>query len=126
VAGNALLGLYRMGDAASLPQIFRMAERSEYEFRSTAAWVMGSTGDARFATALAGLLNDPESRVRENAFKGLKLIKSARGTLLSKPALRLSVLGFGQEQDTANLTVVVQENCPMQDDHETEADSNGG
>jgi len=109
VMGNALLGLYRMGDTASLPLIFQMAKRPEFEFRSTAAWVMGSTGDARFAMALAGLLKDSESRVRENAFRGLKLVRIGRDAALSKPLLRMSVLRFSQEQNTANLTVVVQD-----------------
>jgi len=117
VMGNALLGLYRMGDTASLPLIFQMAKRQEYEFRSTAAWVMGSTGDARFAAALASLLNDPESRVRENAFRGLKRVRIARDAALSKPALRMSVLRFSQEQNTANLTVVVQDGSGNASEH---------
>jgi hypothetical protein len=109
VMGNALLGLYRMGDTASLPLIFQMAERPEYEFRSTAAWGMGATGDARFATTLASLLTDPEGRVRENAFRGLKLVRTARDTAFLRPALRMCVLGFSQEQSRASLTVVVQD-----------------
>jgi hypothetical protein len=109
VAGNALLKLYEQGDTAAIPLIFQMAERPEHEFRSTAAWVMGSTGDSRFANALSGLLQDSEAAVRTNAFRGLKLIKTALAASGATPELQLSSVSFQQKEDAANLAVVVQD-----------------
>jgi hypothetical protein len=109
VAGNSLLKLYEHGEAAAIPLIFQMAERPEFEFRSTAAWVMGSTGDSRFANALSGLLQDREARVRTNAFRGLKCIKTALAASGETPDLQLSFVAFRQTEDTANLGVVVQD-----------------
>jgi len=111
VIGNALLGLYRLGDVDVLPHIFQMAERPEPEFRSSAAWVMGATGDSRFAKAIVNLLQDPETLVRTNALTALQCIKTARSTACEKPGLRVSVVGFKQEESHSTLMVVVQDSA---------------
>src|SRR5581483_2076277 len=60
VAGNAVLGLYRLGDCAMITEILELAVHESAMFRATAAWVMGETGDPRFTEALAALLRDPQ------------------------------------------------------------------
>lgn len=77
VAGNALLGLYWLGDCSVIPEILKMAAHDSSLFRSTAAWVMGETGDPRFTEALAGLIKEPNNAVRKRGFAALGQIKAA-------------------------------------------------
>lgn len=77
VVGNALLGLYYLGEACSLTNIANLAEHEFSLFRSTAAWVMGATGDPRFTDALRRLISETDSLVRKRTFMALKRIKAA-------------------------------------------------
>lgn len=114
VAGTALLGLYQLGDCSVLPLVFQTAERSEAAFRTTAAWIMGTTGDARFAQSLAGLVVDPEATVRKAAFTARRNLKIALDKALARPALRLSVVASTQEDNRSSLTVVAQDSAGHQ------------
>ena len=107
VAGNALLALYRLGDCTSIPEVVRMSDHGSALFRSSAAWVMGETGDPRFTEVLARLLREPNTAVRARAMSALGKIKRtvaqarqapqwlASGLLLEcdpqKPARRLQL-----------------------------------
>ncbi len=53
VAGNAVIGLYRIADLESINQILRMAQSDDPAFRLTAIWAMGETGDPRFLPYLS-------------------------------------------------------------------------
>jgi hypothetical protein len=77
VAGNAIVGLYRLGDHSMIPEIAALARHDSALFRSTAAWVMGATGDPRFTEMLAGLLREPHGVVRKRAFAALGSIRAA-------------------------------------------------
>lgn len=88
VAGNALLGLYRLGECAAIPDILAMAGNPSAMFRSTAAWVMGESGDSRFSEAAAAMLRDADPTVRKHAFSALGRIKE--GTPRTEPELRVS------------------------------------
>lgn len=77
VAGNALLGLYLAGHSSVIPGIVKMAASEDPLFRATAAWLMGETGDPRFAEILVRMLVDPNGRVRKRAFAALSRIKAA-------------------------------------------------
>ncbi len=77
VVGNALLGLYQLGDCPAIPQILKMAEHDSARFRATAAWIMGETGDPRFTKALARLLGEPHVTVRTRAFAALGQVRAA-------------------------------------------------
>ncbi len=83
VVGNALLGLYYAGDAAVLADFTKLALHESMIFRSTAAWIMGESGDCRFTDSLRRLLSDPDSVVRKRAFAALSRIKATN----SQPAL---------------------------------------
>lgn len=69
VVGNALLGLYRQGEAGCIPLIVSMTSHSEEKFRATAAWVIGETGDDRFRECLSPLLEESSLLVRRNALQ---------------------------------------------------------
>jgi HEAT repeat protein len=77
VAGNALTALCRIGDNSVIPDILKMAEHESALFRSTAAWVMGESGDPRFTETLAGLMRDTNAAVRSRALSALGRIKAA-------------------------------------------------
>jgi hypothetical protein len=53
VAGNAVIGLYRIADLESINEILRMAHSADPAFRLTAIWAMGETGDPRFLPYLS-------------------------------------------------------------------------
>ena len=89
VLGNALLGLYRVGDAAVIEHIFLMAQDPRDLHRSTAAWVMGRTGDLRFQPTLVILIRD-SAQVRSNAFRALCSINQAKARLARAPVVHLS------------------------------------
>ena len=77
VAGNALLGLYRLGDPSTIPELFQMAVHESPRFRATAAWVMGEAGDPRFVKALGRMLGESNALVRTRAFSALGRVKAA-------------------------------------------------
>jgi HEAT repeats len=79
VAGNAILGLYRLGDSAMIPEVMELAQHESAMFRATAAWVMGESGDPRFTEILASLMRDPNAILRKRAFSALGSIRAAVG-----------------------------------------------
>jgi hypothetical protein len=77
VVGNALLGLYYLGESSVLSDVAKMAASESPLFRASAAWLMGETGDTRFSDALRRMISDPDASVRKRAFAGLGQIKIA-------------------------------------------------
>jgi hypothetical protein len=77
VAGNALLGLYYLGDTSALADVMKLAGVESALSRSSAAWVMGEAGDPRFTESLRRMISDPEAVVRKRAFAALARIKTA-------------------------------------------------
>jgi HEAT repeat protein len=95
VAGNALLGLYWLGDCTIIPEILKMAVHDSSLFRSTAAWIMGETGDPRFTETLAGLIKEPNNAVRKRGFVALGQIKAAIAQTLQASHWRVAGLFVG-------------------------------
>src|SRR5205823_1782944 len=58
VAGNALVGLYVIGEPGIPHKVRQMASDPQPRFRATAAWAMGRMGDPAFSPQLTGLLKD--------------------------------------------------------------------
>lgn len=77
VVGNALFGLYQIGDCSVIPAVVKMAGDESPLLRLTAAWVMGETGDPRFTEIVVRMMVDPDTTVRKNAFAALGRIKAA-------------------------------------------------
>ncbi len=92
VVGNALYGLYAMGESASLAETIKLAAHPAAVFRATAAWVMGETGDPRFREPVAQLLRDPHPMVRSRALRSVALIKAAVARAATGQPWRLSSL----------------------------------
>jgi len=104
--GNALIALYRRGEAAVIELILLMAKDRRDLFRSTAAWVMGNTGDPRFHPTLVNMIRD-NAQVRTTAFRALGSLNQAKSRLAGCPALRISGWRHcsAQEQDEIRVTV---------------------
>ena len=81
VAGNALLGLHRLGETSDVVRhASEMARRTDPLHRAAAAWVMGQTGDKLHTVALRQMVSDPDPLVRRNAIRSLRRINAASQT----------------------------------------------
>jgi hypothetical protein len=77
VVGNALVGLYRLGEISPLAELIEMAGHDSATFRRTATWVMGSTGDPRFSEVLGHMIADSNADVRKSAFEAVRRVREA-------------------------------------------------
>ena len=77
VVGNALLGLYYLGETSVLADVMKLAGVESTLFRSTAAWVMGEAGDPRFTESLRRMISDPDAAVRKRVFAAMGHIRTA-------------------------------------------------
>lgn len=75
VAGNAILGLYRISDLSSIRRIFEMAQHHDPRFRSTAVWVMGETQDPRFLPFLTERFSQSSGNERMAVLRALSQIR---------------------------------------------------
>jgi HEAT repeat protein len=72
VVGNAMVGLYYLGETRYVnTELEQMARRFEAPYRAVAAWVMGQTGDERFIGLLRDMASDRYQVVRNNALRAL-------------------------------------------------------
>ena len=76
VVGNSLLGLYYLGDSAVLAEVVKLAGHESADFRASAAWLMGESGDPRFSDALRRMIADSDAGVRKRAFASLTQLKA--------------------------------------------------
>jgi HEAT repeat protein len=90
VAGNAILGLYRLGDCSMVQEIIALARHESAMFRATAAWIVGETGDPRFTETVAGLLRESNTVVRKRAFAALGSLRASVAQAVNGPRWRLS------------------------------------
>jgi hypothetical protein len=88
IAGNALLGLYRIGEDASIPLIVNLLSHADQKFRRTGVWLIGETRDPRFLPLLAQRICDPDPHTRGAVFRSLaKLRQAVRNVLSAEPQL---------------------------------------
>ena len=92
VVGNALYGLYTIGEPACLAETIKLAAHEAPVFRATAAWVMGETGDIRFRDTVAHLLRDQHAFVRSRALRSVARIKASAAHPASGEPWRVSAL----------------------------------
>jgi hypothetical protein len=118
VAGNALLGLYKLGEQASIPLILRLFNQESDASRATAAWVMGATEDPRFMASLCPAALSGQGRIRPNAIRALERIKKRIARAADLPRLFLYLSHFrilDHETRQVQLSVVNQEGLPLPD-----------
>ncbi len=110
VAGNAILGLYRLGEVSTIPEILKLARHESALFRSTAAWVVGETEDPRFAEVLLDMLRDVNGTVRKRAFSALARLRAAAAKATRVPPYRLAARlapGSDAARETRRLLLAV-------------------
>ena len=93
VAGNALLGLYRVGDTFAIPRILQLAAHPKAEFRTTAAWVMAQTGSPRFLPALGRMVRETDPKARAWVFRALTWLKRTASGVAALSPLRVYLTG---------------------------------
>jgi len=94
VAGNALVGLHKLGETAAIALLRSMLLRPEATWRTAAAWAMGETGDPRFLSELARLTGEPRQPVQLNIAHAVERLQLARTRALQggRVQLRLAKL----------------------------------
>jgi HEAT repeat protein len=108
VAGNAVLGLYLLGDPTSILHIHQFVKHPEARFRNTGAWLMGKTRNPRFSAALSELMTDPDELVRRQALKALSEIRKNLRVMTTRPQLKITIMDVRSSERT--LVATVQDN----------------
>ena len=89
VAGNAAVGLYRIGDLSSLRLLFQMSQHKEAPFRAAAAWAMGETGDPRFLPFLTAWFPRTSGSEKVNVLQALARIRRLEKSLAEAGAIEI-------------------------------------
>ncbi len=110
VAGNAVLGLYLLGDTASFSLIYEMAVHREARFRNTCAWLMGKVRDPRFSQMLSGFMSDPDETVRRQALKSLGEVRRVLKEASFKPQWETVIIRSDNGAET-NLIATVHDSA---------------
>lgn len=71
VVGNALVGLYKVGESDALDKMVELSKHKDQLFRAAMAWAMGVAKDARAIPALQELTRDRSYMVRKRALTSL-------------------------------------------------------
>ena len=77
VVGNALVGLYLLGDTHVLNDMVELSGHKDHLFRGAMAWAMGYVRDTRAIPALQELVRDRSAMVRKRAAAGLVILEAA-------------------------------------------------
>lgn len=91
VAANGIVGLYLMGDEASIPFLFHLSESEKPLSRAAAAWAMGRIEDPRFLTRLSRLMSDPDEMTRKGAFRSVARVRQNMTRLRAAGQLRVQL-----------------------------------
>ncbi len=94
VAGNALLGLYKLGEPETIPRILELARHESEAFRATAAWLTGECEDPRFLALLTETVLAGKGRIRQNAIRSLTRLKLKIARTTAAGKLRVYLTSF--------------------------------
>ena len=86
VAGNALVGLHKLGKPGIMEQIAEMVNSDAAGSRTAAAWTMGTIGDLSFADPLMEMLKDESPEVRSAALQSLLRLRKAEAAAREEAA----------------------------------------
>jgi HEAT repeat protein len=75
VVGNALVGLYSMGDKSALDEMIVLSKHKDHLFRAAMAWAMGFVKDIRAIPTLREMNSDPSLVVRKRALNSLLMLE---------------------------------------------------
>jgi len=91
VAGNAVVGLYLLGDAESIPLLLELAGHAAPEYRATAAWCMAEIQDPRFLPLAIQLFGE-SGRVRQNALRAISRMRRSLARMREAGTLQVEVV----------------------------------
>jgi hypothetical protein len=107
VAANALVGLYRIGDLASLRMLFHMAGQDNPALRTSAAWAMGETGDPRFLPFLTAWFPRSSGNERVNVLQALGRIRRREKSLAEAGAIEIRAWSATAGGERRNLVLTL-------------------
>ena len=116
VVGNAAVGLHNLDHREAIRVIRRMSAHADVRFRTSAVWVMGETGDARFLRYLNLLANERQGVPRLLILRAMSRIRLRQRDLLTSGAVELLVTEALAEPDGARrvrFSVVAQDRTPL-------------
>ncbi len=109
VAGNAIVGLYKLHHVSSIRLLLELAERPGLPWRITAAWAMGITASPRFQPTLTRLMNSGDAQLRQHAIRSLARIRQTSRSSQLAGALSISVHTFTSDPEgRTNLVATVR------------------
>jgi HEAT repeat protein len=115
--GNAVAGLYRLGDPTSIGFMRRLLVHADALFQSTGLWAIEQSKDIRFIPVLEHFPSEAHPlKLKVRASQVLKGLREKAATLAKRPAVRLLVHGLQTDPDTGWTTLglsVQQESRPM-------------
>ncbi len=97
VSANAYLGLHRRGATECVERLLEMTRHPDRQFRRSAAWAMGETGDPRYSMKLVELRLDPDRDVAATAVRSLQALMARRERMVDAARLSVGILGFRQQ-----------------------------
>ncbi len=106
VVGNGLMGLHILNQPVVFEFIPQLMSSPKWEFRSTAAWIMGRIGYPEFMVALTVLMKDDNPFVRTSARKAVISIRRAEELTVATIAERAQNL---TPEETSSRLAVAEE-----------------
>jgi hypothetical protein len=91
IAMNGIVGLYLMGEPASIPFLFHLSRSENPLARASAAWAMGHLEDPRFLPRLSRLMEDADPTTRKRAFRSLSRIRHKMSRLRATGTLHVQI-----------------------------------
>lgn len=87
VVGNSLMGLHIAGRHEAKGEVMALSRAERWDFRSTAAWIMGKLADPEFKPRLTEMVHDEESPVRAAALRALIAVRRVEVNTIAEAAV---------------------------------------
>jgi len=88
VVGNAVIGLYRLGDSSAIGFLQRLVRHDDAEFQATGLWAIQQTADVRFIPVLEQI-TPANGEMAVRAAQVLSCLKEKLARLSKRPPLQL-------------------------------------
>ncbi|OYW07877.1 MAG: hypothetical protein B7X34_09995 [Acidobacteriia bacterium 12-62-4] len=86
VAGNAVVGLFHLGDPRAIDVLRRLCRDESPNVRASAAWVIGTVGWIEGMDIAVEMMKDPNPKVQRNAIQVVRRLQTLAGTAKRAPA----------------------------------------
>ena len=80
VAGNAVVGLFHLGDPRAIDVLRRLCRDESPNVRASAAWVIGTVGWIEGLDVAMEMMKDPNPKVQRNATQVVRRLQALAGT----------------------------------------------